>query len=174
MTGADTLADAQWRWWRERRLPAQGIHLDSAAAGRSSLATLAATAAHAEREAVAGAYVAAAEAEPVLAEGRAELARLLGVPAAGVTFVPSAQAALDALLAIWPLGQGDTVAVVPCEWGPNLHAFGARGLRITEIATHGDGTVDLAALERMLAGAVLPGAVLPGGCWPTGCPPLST
>jgi len=157
VTGADDPADARWRWWRERRLPAERIHLDSAAAGRSSLATLAATAAHAEREATTGAYVAAAEAEPVLAEGRRGLAGLLGVPAAGVTFVPSAEAALDVLLAIWPLSagnnQGDAVAVVPCEWGPNLHAFAARGLRITEIATHGDGAVDLAALERMLAGA---------------------
>ena len=157
MTGADDPADAQWRWWRERRLPAERIHLDSAAAGRSSRATLAATAAHAERESVLGAYVAMAEAEPVLAEGRARLARLLGVPAAGLTFVPSAETALTALLAIWPLSagneHGDAVAVVPCEWGPNLHAFAARGLRITEIATHGDGAVDLAALERMLAGA---------------------
>jgi len=157
VTGADDPADAQWRWWRERRLPAERIHLDSAAAGRSSRATLAATAAHAEREATVGAYVAMAEAEPVLYEGQAELGRLLGVPAAGVTFVPSAAAALDALLAIWPLsagnGPGDAVAAVPSEWGPNLHAFAARGLRITEIATHGDGAVDLAALERMLAGA---------------------
>ena len=157
MTSAEHPAEAQWHWWRERRLPAQRIHLDSAAAGRSSRATLAATAVHAEREAATGAYVAAAEAGPVLAEGRARLARLLGVPAAGVTFVPSAEAALSALLAIWPLGagnkQGDTVAVVPSEWGPNLHAFAARGLRITEIATHGDGAVDLAALEQMLAGA---------------------
>ena len=157
MTGADDPADARWRWWRERRLPAERLYLDSAAAGRSSRATLAATAAHAEREATAGAYVAAAEAEPVLAEGRAGLAGLLGVPAAGVTFAPSAEAALDTLLAIWPLSagnkQGDAVAVVPCEWGPNLHAFAARGLRITEITTHGDGAVDLAALERMLAGA---------------------
>ena len=156
MTGpqdaAVLISGAQWRWWRERRLPAERIHLDSAAAGRSSRATLAATAAHAEREAAVAAYVAAAEAEPVLAEGRAALARLLGVPAAGVTFVPSAEAALTALLAIWPLSTGDAVAVVPCEWGPNLHAFAARGLRITEIATHGDGAVDLAALEWMLAG----------------------
>ena len=156
MTVADDQAGADWHWWRERRLPAEVTHLDSAAAGRSSRATLAATAAHAEREATVGAYVAMAEAAPVLAEGRAGLARLLGVPAAGVTFVPSAEAALDALLAIWPLGAGneqdDTVAVVPCEWGPNLHALAARGLRITEIATHGDGAVDLAALERMLAG----------------------
>jgi pyridoxal 5-phosphate dependent beta-lyase len=147
---ADPVA-SDWRWWRERRLPAGPVHLDTAAAGRSSVATLAATAAHAEREATTGAYVAQEEAEPLLAEGRANLARLLGVPAHGVAFVPSAQAALETLLAIWPLREGDAVAVVPCEWGPNLHAFAARGLRITEIAAHGDGSVDLSALERMLA-----------------------
>src|SRR5207245_4503891 len=90
-------------------------------------------------------------------EGRANLARLLGVPERGGAFVPSAQAALDTLLAIWPLREGDAVAVVPCEWGPNLDAFAARGLRVTEIAAHGDGSVDLAALERMLAGGA------PGG-----------
>jgi len=146
-------AACDWGWWRERRLPAERIHLDSAAAGRSSRATLAATAAHAEREAAIGAYVAAEEAGPVLAEGQAGLGRLLGVPAAGVAFVPSAEAALDTLLAIWPLREGDTVAVVPAEWGPNLHAFAARGLRITEIPAAGDGAVDLAGLERMLAGA---------------------
>jgi pyridoxal 5-phosphate dependent beta-lyase len=141
-----------WRWFRERRLPAERLYLDTAAAGLASRATLAATAAHAEREAVTGAYVAAAEAEPVLTEGQAALGRLLGVPPGGVAFVPSAEAALNTLLAIWPLREGDAVAVVPCEWGPNLDAFAARGLRITEIATHGDGSVDLAALERMLAG----------------------
>jgi len=145
-------AASGWGWWRERRLPAERLYLDCAAAGRSSRATLAATAAYAEREATIGAYVAAAEAGPVLVEGQARLGRLLGVPAAGVTFVPSAEAALDTLLAIWPLREGDAVAVVPAEWGPNLHAFAARGLRITEIATAGDGAADLADLERMLAG----------------------
>ena len=145
-------AAADWGWWRERRLPGGPLHLDTAAAGRSSLATLAATAAHAEREATSGAYVAQEEAEPLLAEGRANLARLLGVPAGGVAFVPSAQAALDTLLAIWPLREGDAVAVVPSEWGPNLDAFAAKGLRVTEVAAHGDGAVDLDALERMLAG----------------------
>ena len=145
-------AAADWGWWRERRLPGGPLHLDTAAAGRSSLATLAAAAAHAEREATTGAYVAQEEAEPLLAEGRANLARLLGVPDRGVAFVPSAQAALDTLLDIWPLREGDAVAVVPCEWGPNLDAFAARGLRVNQIAAHGDGVVDLSALERMLAG----------------------
>jgi hercynylcysteine S-oxide lyase len=143
---------ADWGWWRERRLPGGPLHLDTAAAGRSSLATLAATAAHAEREGTTGAYMAQEEAEPLFAAGRADLARLLGVPDGGVAFVPSAQAALDTLLAIWPLREGDAVAVVPCEWGPNLDAFAARGLRISELPAHGDGAVDLAALERMLAG----------------------
>jgi pyridoxal 5-phosphate dependent beta-lyase len=143
--------DPQWRWWRERRVPAEVVHLDSAAAGRSSMATLAATAGHAEQEAANGAYVAAAQAAPVLEQGRAELARLLAVPPAGLAFVPSAEAALAALLAAWPLHAGDTVAVVPCEWGPNLHAFAHRGLRVTELAADGDGAVDLAALARLLA-----------------------
>src|SRR5438094_5736468 len=148
---ADPVAP-DWSWWRERRPSAGPLALAPAAAGRSSLATLAAAAAHAEREATIGGYVAQEEAGPLLAEGRANLARLLGVPDRGVAFVPSAQAALNTLLAIWPLREGDAVAVVPCEWGPNLDAFAARGLRVTEIATHGDGSVDLSALERMLAG----------------------
>jgi len=142
-----------WGWWRERRLPAQRLYLDNAAVGRSSIATLAATTAYLELEATTGGYVAAAEVSPVLAQGRAELAGLLGVPSAGLVFLPSAQAALDALLAAWPLHEGDTVAVVPAEWGPNLYAFGVRGLSVTELAVDGDGAVDLAALEKMLATA---------------------
>jgi selenocysteine lyase/cysteine desulfurase len=57
-------AVTDWGWWRERRPSAGPLHLDTAAAGRSSQATLAAAAAHAEREATAGAYVAQEEAEP--------------------------------------------------------------------------------------------------------------
>ena len=144
-------ADSGWAWWRERRLPAELVHLDSAAAGRSSTATLAATAAHAEREAARGAYVAQAEAAPVLDAGRAELAGLLGVPAGGIAFTESAEAALDALLAAWPLRDGGTVAVMASEWGPNLDAFTRRGLRLAEIPAGGGGVADLAALERMLA-----------------------
>jgi pyridoxal 5-phosphate dependent beta-lyase len=147
------MSDSQWSWWRERRLPAELSYFDNAAVGRSSRATLAAMASYAEREAAIGGYVAAAQAAPVLAEGLASLGFLLGVPAAGVAFVPSAQDALDLLLATWPLRDGDTVAVVRSEWGPNLHAFTHRGLRITELATDADGAVDLAALESVLASA---------------------
>jgi hypothetical protein len=67
--------DGEWAWWRERRPPAELVHLDSAAAGRSSAATLAASAAHGEREAARGAYVAQAEAA-VGAGGVVDLAAL--------------------------------------------------------------------------------------------------
>jgi pyridoxal 5-phosphate dependent beta-lyase len=147
VTGSD------WGWWRDRRPPAARLHLDTAAAGRSSRAILAATAAHAEREAETGGYVAAAEAEPVLAAGRAALGDLLGVPAAGVTFTRSGEGSLSALLDIWPLPEDAAIAVAPSEWGPNLDAFAARNLRVTRLPAQGDGTVDLAALERMLATA---------------------
>ena len=146
------LADP-WRRWRGDRPPAQNVHLDTAAAGRCSTATLRAAAAHAEREAAAGAYVAQAEAEPVLEAGRASLASLLGVPAGGLAFTESASAAREKLLAAWPLQDGDTVAVVPSEWGPNLSALASRGLDVAEVAVHGDGALDLEHLERFLAAA---------------------
>ena len=147
------MSGSQWSWWRERRPPAEVSYFDTAAVGRSSRATLAAMASYAEREAAIGGYVAAAQAAPVLAGGLATLGRLFGVPAAGVAFVPSAQDALDLLLATWPLRDGDTVAVMPSEWGPNLHAFGRRGLRIVELAADAHGVADLAALESMLSSA---------------------
>jgi len=147
---AGSLAEP-WRRWHRQRPPAQVLHLDSAAAGRCSTATLRAAAAHAEREAAVGAYVAEAEAQPVLEAGRAGLARLLGVRPEGIAFVESATAALETLLTSWPLQPGDAVAVLPSEWGPNLAAFGHHGLRLTELVTRGDGTVDLGSLEAVLA-----------------------
>jgi pyridoxal 5-phosphate dependent beta-lyase len=143
--------DDEWRRWHDQRYPAQLLHLDTAAAGRCSTGTLRAAAEHAEREAARGAYVAEAEVAPVLEAGRAGLARLLGVPPAGLAFVESGSAALQALLTAWPLQPGDTVAVLPSEWGPNLAAFGYRGLRLIELAAGDDGAVDLDRLERFLA-----------------------
>jgi hypothetical protein len=44
----------------------------------------------------------------------------------------------------------DTVAVAPSEWGPNLAALTRRGLTISQLAVHGDGTIDLDHLQRQL------------------------
>lgn len=139
------------RIWREQRPSSEGLHLDNAAAGRSSEAVLQATSSHALLEARVGAYVAEEMAAPVVAAGRAALAGLLGVPTDGIAFVESASVALKALLEGWPLRAGDTVAVVPSEWGPNLEAFARRDLEIIQLATLGDGRIDLDYLAPLLA-----------------------
>lgn len=143
--------DTSWQDWHDRRPRPAGPHFDTGAAGRSSRATLTATAAHAEREAVAGAYVAQSEAAPVLAQGRADLARLLGMPAAALAFTESASAARRLLLAAWPLPAGATVALLPSEFGPNVTAFTEAGLRVTELAVDDDGIISLPELARVLA-----------------------
>ncbi len=114
---------------------------------------LEATAAHARLEATVGAYVAEEQTSEVLAAGRSAVAALLGVTADGLAFAESASAARRALLDAWPLHPGDAVAVVASEWGPNLDAFRARGLRIVELAAHEDGRVDLDRLGEQLATA---------------------
>lgn len=143
--------DSPWRQWAAQRLPPALLHLDSASAGRSSEAVLEATAAHARRAAQVGAYVAEAEAAPVVEEGRAGLARLLGTDPDGVAFVESASVARQALLAAWPWLPGDVVGVLPGEWGPNLEAFAARGLDVTALPADGAGHLDLDGLARLLA-----------------------
>lgn len=145
-----------WSWWARNRPSAELVHLDSAAAGRSSEAVLRAVAEHARREAQVGAYVAEVHAGPVLDAGRADLAVLLGVEPEGLAFVESASAARSALLAAWPWRDGDTVAVLPGEWGPNLEAFAARGLRVVGLpvkGADGGGVLDLERLGQALATA---------------------
>lgn len=141
-----------WLTWARQRPSPRVVHLDSAAAGRCSTEAMQAASAHALAEAELGAYVAEEQAAPVLDAGRTSLAGLLGVPPTGLAFVESASAALATLLSAWPLQPGAAVAVAPTEWGPNLAAFTDHDLHPVELSAHGDGTIDLAALERRLAG----------------------
>jgi hercynylcysteine S-oxide lyase len=145
------IPNESWRLFSTQRPATSFTHLDTAAAGRSSVETLRVVAAHSEREAVTGAYVAAAEAGPVIDSGRAALAGLFGVEPGGIAFTESGTASLAALLRSWPLSAGQTVAVVPSEWGPNLDAFADRGLRVEFLAAGPDGIIDLDALRRFLA-----------------------
>lgn len=146
-------SDVDGRWsstWGEQRPSTESLHLDNAAAGRSSEAVLQATSGHALLEAQIGAYVAEEMAAATLDAGRATLAGFLGLPTDGVAFAESASVALKTLLAVWPLRAGDTVAVAPSEWGPNLEAFAAHGLEIIELAALGDGRIDLDHLAGLL------------------------
>jgi pyridoxal 5-phosphate dependent beta-lyase len=150
-----TTADADelpepWAGWAAARPPARHVHLDTAAAGRSSTAVIDAVRQHLLDEAALGAYVAEGLAEERLERARAHVGELLGVPTAGVAFVESATAGRDALLSAWPLASGAAVAVAPSEWGPNLDAFRHRGLIVRPLPVTADGVVDLDALAALL------------------------
>ena len=152
------IPNGSWRLFADNRPVTSHVHLDSAAAGRSSVATLAAVAEHAEREATVGAYVAAAEAAPVLERGRADLAGLLGVEPEGIAFTSNATSALGALLQAWPVSLGDTIAVAQSEWGPNLDAFTDRGLRLVPLPVDGTGAVAVESLRHFF-GIMMPSLV---------------
>jgi len=142
------LADA----WAAARMPPAVLHLDSAAASRSSRAVLEAVRVHLELEASVGAYVVAADAEPALTRAAAVVAALMGRAPADVAFVESAEAGLAALLASWRLPAGSTVLVSPGEYGPNLRRFALHGLSAEPMAAaDAVGHVDLDNLRTRLA-----------------------
>ncbi|WP_346621035.1 ergothioneine biosynthesis PLP-dependent enzyme EgtE [Blastococcus montanus] len=140
---------AQWRAVRPR--PA-GRHLDSAASSRQSHRALEAAAHHARHEAELGGYVAEGTADDLLQQGRSVLGGLVGMAAADVAFVESAQAALVALLSGWRLPAGARVACLPGEYAPNVAQLRAAGLRPQPLPVDDLGRADLEGVARLLAG----------------------
>lgn len=138
MTDGDSLADR----WRAARPPMAGLHLDSAACSRQSLAVIDATARHARNEAELGGYVAAEAAVPVLDAGRAAFAALSGMPDAEVVYTTGSLNALDLLLGGWPADRR-TLACLPGEYGPNLAMMAAHGFEYRLLPTRDDGRVAL-------------------------------
>ncbi len=137
--------------WRSARPRPAGRHLDSAACSRQSSRVLEAVAHHARHEAELGGYVAEATAEELLQQGRSVLGGLVGMAAADVVFVESAQAALAALLAGWRLPPGARVACLPGEYAPNAAQLRAAGLTVEPLPVDGLGRADLDGVARRLA-----------------------
>jgi pyridoxal 5-phosphate dependent beta-lyase len=135
--------------WRSARPPMAGVHLDSAACSRQSFAAIDAAAAHARHEAEVGGYVAAEAAAPVLAAGRAAAAALTGFTADDVVFTTGATHALGLLLGDWRGRR--TLACLPGEYGPNLHAMAQHGFDTTALPVDVAGRLDPAAATRALA-----------------------
>jgi hercynylcysteine S-oxide lyase len=128
--------------WRAARPPAAGLHLDSAACSRQSLAAIEAAAQHARHEAEVGGYVAAEAAAPVLDAGCAAVATLCGMPDAEVVFTSGSLHALDLLLGSWPADRR-RLACLPGEYGPNLAVMAAHGFEVRTLPTLGDGRLAL-------------------------------
>ncbi|MGZ4607876.1 MAG: ergothioneine biosynthesis PLP-dependent enzyme EgtE [Blastococcus sp.] len=137
--------------WRAARPRPAGRHLDSAACSRQSHRALEAAAHHARHEAELGGYVAEASADDLLQQGRSVLGGLVGMAAADVAFVESAQAALVALLTGWRLPAGSRVACLPGEYAPNVAQLRTYGLRPEPLPVDGIGRADVEAVERLLA-----------------------
>jgi pyridoxal 5-phosphate dependent beta-lyase len=112
---------------------------------------LEAVAHHARHEAELGGYVAEATAEDLLQQGRSVIGGLVGMAAADVVFVESAQAALAALLAGWRLPAGTRVACLPGEYAPNAAQLRAAGLAVEALPVDDLGRADLDAVARLLA-----------------------
>ncbi|MGB3482547.1 MAG: ergothioneine biosynthesis PLP-dependent enzyme EgtE [Mycobacterium sp.] len=137
------------RAWRAARPEPAGIHLDSAACSRQSLAVIEAATQHARHEAEVGGYVAAAAAEPVLAAGRAAIGVLTAMTAADVVFTTGSTHALDLLLGSWPGRR--TLACAPGEYGPNLAVMAAHGFDVQALPVDGDGRMLVDRVEAALA-----------------------
>jgi pyridoxal 5-phosphate dependent beta-lyase len=134
--------------WRAVRPRPAGRHLDSAACSRQSSKALDAAAHHARHEAELGGYVAEAAADDLLQQGRSVL---VGMAAADVAFVESAQAALVALLTGWRLPSGSRVACLPGEYAPNVAQLRTYGLRPRPLPVDGLGRADVDGVARLLA-----------------------
>ncbi|MBT0567767.1 aminotransferase class V-fold PLP-dependent enzyme [Williamsia sp. CHRR-6] len=135
--------------WDSLRVPAAGVHLDSAAAGRSSRAVIDTITEHLHAEAAHGGYVAAAARADDLAATHAAVATLIGHDHGDVALVGSAQAAIRELLRHWrrPL----SIWVCPTEYGPNVADFAHHGHTVTTLPVADEfGHVDVAATEAML------------------------
>jgi pyridoxal 5-phosphate dependent beta-lyase len=137
--------------WRAARPRAAGRHLDTAACSRQSNRALEAAAHHARHEAELGGYVAEAASDDLLQQGRSVLGGLVGMAAADVAFVESAQAALVTLLIGWRLPAGTRVACLPGEYSPNIASLRAFGLRPEPLPVDGLGRADVEAVGRALA-----------------------
>lgn len=140
-----------WGPWREARPGARVVHLDSASAGRSSYAVIEAVVQHLHLEAEVGGYAAAEQAADGLTRAREDVGRLLGLDAEGVAFTESATAALEALVAAWPLHDGARVGVPPASWGPNVELLRRHGLAPVALDVDGVGVLHPELLEQRLA-----------------------
>ncbi|MGD1255369.1 ergothioneine biosynthesis PLP-dependent enzyme EgtE [Mycobacterium seoulense] len=138
MTAGGSLANR----WRAARPAVAGLHLDSAACSRQSLAVIEAAALHARNESEVGGYVAAEAAAPALDAGRLAFAAVTGMPDAEVVFTTGSLNALDLLLGAWPADRR-RVACLPGEYGPNLALLAAHGFDRQLLPTLEDGRVAL-------------------------------
>ena len=136
--------------WVADRVRTNLVHLDVAACGVVSQATLDAEVAHLRAEAARGGYVAELAAAPRIDAGRAALASMVGLSGGDVAFSEGCGGSLSALLDAWPLETGARIGTVPSEYGGNARVLadraGRRGWRLIGLEVD-----DLGRVQRVPA-----------------------
>jgi pyridoxal 5-phosphate dependent beta-lyase len=131
--------------WVAGRTPSNVIHLDAAACGRVSRATLHCEVDHLTAEAAHGGYVAEEQAEVRLAAGRQALAALVGLSGGDVAFSDGAGASFTVLLEAWPLPPGARIGTVDSEYGGNArvlqHLAASRGWDLVRLPVDGQSRI---------------------------------
>lgn len=135
--------------WRSARPAVAGLHLDSGACSRQSLAAIDAAARHAVHEAEVGGYVALEAAAPVLDAARAAVAALTGLDTSHVVFTSGSNIGLDLLLGSWAGPR--TVACLPGEYGPNLAIMAGNDFQVRALRADDQGRLDVDAAAGALA-----------------------
>lgn len=131
--------------WVDDRIATDVVHLDAAAAGRVSTGALAAQVDHLRAESERGAYVAEADAEPVVDEGRRALAALVGLDATDVAFSDGAGTSFAVLMSSWPLPPDARIGTVASEYGGNARVLrslaAARGWDLVPLPADAHGRI---------------------------------
>lgn len=129
-------------------------YFNQAAGGLMPDSTLEAVSRYMQLEQNQGAYTAAQQAQPQLAQLYARLGALLNCPPTDIALTTGNSHGWCAVVGAMPLQAGDRVLVTPGEWGGNyamLHQLQQRhGLQIETMPCTPGGALDLPALEALL------------------------
>lgn len=115
--------------WVAERVQTDRMHLDAAACGRVSEAVLQVQADFARAEATDGGYVAEAQAQERLDDGREALAALVGLGRDDVFYSDGGGTAFQVLLDAWPLPAGSRIGTIAGEYGGNARVLRDRAVR---------------------------------------------
>jgi pyridoxal 5-phosphate dependent beta-lyase len=143
------------RRWRDARALSPSHYLNAAACNVPSDRVLAAMVDHLAEERRVGGFRAADDAAPVLAEGKAALARFAGASAADVGFLENGTSAMAALLTGLRLPAGARIGLVRSEFGSTrllVNRLAAeRGWNVVEIPVDDDSRILTDQFEVLLS-----------------------
>lgn len=131
-----------------------GVYLNTASAGLTSLPVTQRVVDHLQLESRAGINRAAAEVSDLLTEVRRSAAKLLGADRSHVAFGETSSRLWASAMTSMPVPRRARILVAPGEWSGNvfnlMRRFHAEGVKIEKIPTLKNGLLDVEQLETMI------------------------